>query len=97
MTEQMLLGIESAHVFTLLMGGIVFIGSVGLWFHRRIDIVSKRSWRTERAIMVFVKLSIQETKRLHPKNASDFRELEQIVNTVLSENSSEAERFKFFK
>jgi len=96
-SEQMLLGIEPAHVFTLLMGGIIFISSIGIWFHRRIDIVSKRSWRTERAIMVFVKLSIQETRRLHPENASDFKELENIVNTVLAENNSEAERFKFIK
>ena len=97
MTSEIVLGIESSHIFALIIFASAFMFSVGIWFHRRINVVSKRSWRTERAIMVFVKLSIQETKRLHPKNASDFRELEQIVNTVLSENSLEAEEFKFFK
>jgi len=96
-SENMLLGIEPAHVFSLVLFGFITLLSIGFWFHRRIDIVSKRSWRTERAIMVFVKLSIQETRRLHPKNASDFKELENIVNTVLAENNSEAERFKFIK
>ena len=97
MTEQMLLGIEPAHVFSLVLLSIVTLFSTGVWFHRRIDTVSKRSWRTERAIMVFVKLSIRETRRLHPENASDYKELEDIVNTVLAENDSESERFKFIK
>ena len=97
MTEQMLLGIEPAHVFSLVLLGICVLFSTGIWFHRRIDIVSKRSWRTERAIMVFVKLSIRETRRLHPENASDYKELEDIVNTVLAENNSEREKFKFIK
>ena len=97
MTEQMLLGIEPAHVFSLVLLSLGALFSIGIWFHRRIDVVSKRSWRTERAIMVFVKLSIRETRRLHPENASDYKELEDIVNTVLAENDSESERFKFIK
>jgi len=97
MTEEVLFGIEAAHVFALVSFFIVGLFSVGIWFHRRIEVVSKRSWRTERAIMVFVKLSIQETRRLHPKNASNFKELEDIVNTILAENNSEAERFKLIK
>ena len=97
MTEQMLLGIEPAHVFSLVLFSVGALFSVGVWFHRRIETVSKRSWRTERAIMVFVKLSIQETRRLHPTNAKDFKELEEIVNTVLSESDSERDAFNFIK
>jgi len=93
----MLYGIEPVHVFTLVLFGIIVIASIGIWLHRRIDLVTKRAWRTERALIVFIKLMMKEAKRLHPDDTDDIKELESIVNVVLAENNIKSADFKIIK
>jgi len=85
-------GIESIHIFTLLIIGISFLASLGIWFHRRVDKIEKRSWRTERALILFVQIMVKEKKRLH-KDDGEFDEIEKMVNTILIENENDAVKF----
>ena len=64
------------------------IVGVAAFIWRLVDKISKRSWRTERALTLYVKLQNIETKKLHPEicNDPEFKKIEELVNLVLKEN-----------
>ncbi len=83
--EGLLFGVEPFYVLLAVFSGIGSLFGYLRVIGKKVDKNDKRSWRTERAVMLFIQMEIRIMKKTHPEFATDAEDIEKSVNTVLAE------------
>lgn len=82
--ETILDSIFNEAVILITLGAV---GGFGAWLKKiknTQDESCKRLWRVEKALTLFVKLELEQTKRDHPE--TNVREIELIINEILNDD-----------
>lgn len=72
------------------VGIFIFGATAGLftWLYKMTVCSNQRSWRTMKAVALFLKLEIQLKKEIHPEVADRLKDIEESVDSILDEKKS---------
>ena len=74
-----------AHVFTLILFLLALTVSLFVWLFKKVDRSDKRSWRTMKAVALFISLEIELKKEVHPEIKGKLEKIKSDINIILNE------------